>query len=453
MRTSSFWRSVGQAARPAGQFVQRVGTGHWTRYTVFAGTNTTADLGVILSALVGRVPISDGPAIETYERRFAEAAGTTYAFSFASGRMALYTLLKALGVGPGDEVIVPAFTCVVVPNAILYCGAKPVFVDIEPDTFNIAPTLLEEKITPRTKVIIAQHTFGLVSDVSAATAIAARHGIVVLEDCAHALGATLDGRPAGSLTTAAFFSTDHTKLISTGAGGMVTTNDAGVASRVGEIYRNCPFLPIGRVRRLLGALAGEIVLLHPKTCQAGRYLQAVLGSLGLRQGFFSDELLTTRPHAYPYPARLSNAQAAIGIRQLATLADNVSWRRNLASLFDEELGLSVSRVGREARRHVFLRYSFLVADRHAWERHFDAVLDMNPWYTSVVHGRSDESLHEVGYQRGACPIAEDVAAHCVNLPTHLRVREPEILLQLLRAARQSHDPALRLRPPTRCLVQ
>ncbi len=414
----------------------------WIRYTVFAGTNTISEAKVALLALPGRLPLTHGPAIAEFERRFAEAVGTRYAFSFAAGRMALYVLLEALGIGPGDEVILPAFTCVVVPNAILYRGARPVYVDIEPRTFNIDVTQIEAKITSRTRAIIAQHTFGLVCDVNGIKKIAAEHNVAVLEDCAHALGATFQGQPAGSLGTAAFFSTDHTKIMSTGTGGMLTTNDKGLAETIASIYGRLPFLPAPQIRMTLAAFVAEVILFHPNVYILGKNLYSLLWRLGLRRGFFLDELNVTKPTAYPYPARLSNPQAEIGLSQLALLPKNLAWRRRLAKLYEAEVGAYAGLLEADYANHAFLRYTFMVEDRNAWQRYFDDMLDMRVWFTSVAHGRERE-LHEIGYRTGNCPMAEAAAAHCVNLPTHLRVSAPERLIHLLHQACNSGSAELK----------
>jgi dTDP-4-amino-4,6-dideoxygalactose transaminase len=125
-----------------GTVLSRLVRGKWTRFTIFAGTHSATDARLALAALLGRAPLLEGPETAEYERRFARAVGARHAFSFAAGRMGLYAILKAIGVGPGDEVILPAFTCVVVPNAILYLGARPIYVDIEADTYNINPRLV-----------------------------------------------------------------------------------------------------------------------------------------------------------------------------------------------------------------------------------------------------------------------------------------------------------------------
>ena len=205
----------------------------------------------------------DGPEIAEYEKCFAAATGSRYAFSFASGRMSLYVILEALGIGPGDEIILPAFTCVAVPNAMIYRGVKPVYVDIEAVTYNIDVSKIEEKISLRTKAIYAQHTFGIVCDMEGISGIAEKRGLYVIEDCAHALGASLNGRMAGSLGHVAYFSTDHSKVISTSTGGMVTTSDPEIAAKICEAQRSTPFLNPKSIRAVLWTFIIEYVLISP----------------------------------------------------------------------------------------------------------------------------------------------------------------------------------------------
>jgi len=397
------------------------------RYTINSGTNDWGECAEALRGLLGRLPIVDGPEIAAYETAFAEACGARRAFSLAAGRMALYRILEALGIGPGDEVVLPAFTCVVVPNAILYRGATPVYVDIDARTFNIDPRLIEAKLTTRTKAIIAQHTFGLLCDVPAISAIARPRGIAVIEDAAHALGAERGGRRAGSLADAAYFSTDHSKVISTSTGGMVTTSDPALAARLQELQEKTPFLAEGRIRGILRTFVLEWLLEDPRFYALGRWILRVLGRLGLRS-YFTDELSLERPAATPYPARLSCAQARIGLSQLRQLPENLAWRRHCAALYGAARGETPFA---PAGEHVFLRYTFLVEDRAAWIERYRDVLDMGVWFTSVAHGR-DHDLGKIGYAAGSCPVAEDAARRCVNLPTHPRISRPELLAARLR---------------------
>lgn len=423
--------------------LRRLVRGRGTLFTIFAGTSKLRELRPVMAALMGLCPLDEERVIANYEKAFARAAGVRHAFSFASGRMALYVLLEALGIGPGDEVIVPAFTCVVVPNAILYRGARPVYVDIDPGTFNIDVSQVEARISSRTRAIIAQHTFGLICDIDGITQLAARYKLAVLEDCAHSLGATHRGRACGSLGTAAFFSTDHTKVINTGTGGMLTTDDDALAGRIASIYHRTPFPPAVRIRTLLAAFVVEVLLLHPRVAAVGRYLCGLFWRLTLDCAYFLDELRVSKPTTYPYPARLSSPQAKIGLTQLSDLSANLAWRRHAAAAYEAEMGACAGLLEAGAQNHAFLRYTFLVANRQAWEAHFHEVLDMGVWYTSVAAGR-DRDLHEIRYQPGSCPRAEMVARHCVNLPTHPRVNRPERLVERLRSARRTNAVELRL---------
>lgn len=394
-----------------------------------------------MSALMGRIPLVDGPEIREYERKFGEAAGTKYAFSFASGRMALYVILEALGIGPDDEVIIPAFTCVVVPNAIIYRGARPIYVDIQSSTYNIDVTKIEEKIGSRTRAILTQHTFGLVSDVDAILGIAQRYGLVVIEDCAHALGATYHGRKAGSLGRVSYFSTDHSKIISTSTGGMIATNDHELADKIARLQERTPFPSQKRIRKILLTFALEYLLFHPRMCFLGTYIHSIVSGLGL-WAYFDDELRLTKPVKYPYPARLSNAQARIGISQLDMLSENLAWRRKLARMYETQIGALGELLEKDYSNHAFLRYTFLVNDRAVWVKHLDGILDMGVWFRSIAHGR-DYALHEIGYQPGSCPIAEEVTRHCVNLPTHRRITHPDLLVDLIKGAGESKHLGLR----------
>ena len=399
------------------------------RYTINSGTNDWSECAKTLAGSFGLLPIVDGPEIEAYETAFAQACGVRHAFSLAAGRMALYRILEALEIGPGDEVILPAFTCVVVPNAIIYRGATPVYVDIDARTFNINARLIEAKLTPRTKAIIAQHTFGLLCDIEAISAIAKPRGIAVIEDAAHALGAERGGRKAGGLADAAYFSTDHSKVISTSTGGMITTNNMTLAERLQSLQEKTPFLPEARIRAILRTFAIEWLLEDPRFYMLGRWGLRVLGRLRLRS-YFSDELSLERPASTPYPARLSCAQARIGLSQLRRLPENLAWRRHCAALYRAARGEAPFT---PAGEHVFLRYTFLVPDRATEIERYRDVLDMGVWFTSVAHGR-DQDLAKIGYAAGSCPVAEDAARRCVNLPTHLRISRPELLAERLQGA-------------------
>lgn len=396
------------------------------RYCIYSGTNDWREWRDILRHGFFTDPVLDAELVAAYEAQFAAAAGTRHAFSFGAGRMALYALLEAMGIGAGDEIIIPAFTCVVVPNALIYRGARPVYADIDSRTFNIDPNAVEDAITPRTRALYAQHTFGVPCDIDALREIGRRRGLPVIEDAAHALGATYRGARAGSLTEAAFFSTDHSKMIGSMMGGMVTTSDEGLAASLLRIRNLTPSLPARIVRRMVRTFLLEHLLFHPRALWLGRAAHAVLVHTGMLF-YFRDELMTQRPSAYPYPCSMPGPLAGLGLSQLAKLGENLAHRRGIAAWLEDRIGWYGQGSIPENSSPSWLRYSFLVRDRNEFMRRFRRHFDLGIWFTSVVSGRSHD-LQAVGYVPGSCPRAERVARHIVNFPTH-----PHIPLEVLQS--------------------
>lgn len=180
--------------------------------------------------------LTQGPKVAEFEKRFSERHQVAHSLAVTSCTTGLHLALMAMGVGPGDEVIVPAFTWVATANAVLYCGAIPIFCDVDEKTFNIKIEDIPSKITKHTKAIIPVHLFGLCANIDAIKAIIPSH-VKILEDAACAAGASYKNKPAGSLGDMAAFSFHPRKSITTGEGGMVTANNAEYA-RLSEIMRN-----------------------------------------------------------------------------------------------------------------------------------------------------------------------------------------------------------------------
>lgn len=175
--------------------------------------------------------LTGGIEVVAFEEEFAAFAGTHHAVAVGSGTAALHVGLLALGIGPGDEVIVPSFTFAATANAVRLCGATPVFVDVDLATYCMAPAAVEAAVTLRTAAVMPVHLYGHPADLTSLQSIAQRHGFVVVEDAAQAHGATWDGRPVGSWGAFAAFSFYPTKNMTTGEGGMITTNDASLAEK------------------------------------------------------------------------------------------------------------------------------------------------------------------------------------------------------------------------------
>ncbi|HRV96030.1 MAG TPA: DegT/DnrJ/EryC1/StrS family aminotransferase, partial [Anaerolineae bacterium] len=222
-------------------------------------------------------------------------------FYFWKGRVALYAILKALGVGPGDEIILPAFTCVVVPNAILYLGARPIYADIEPDSYNLSARTVEPLITARTRVILGQNTFGLSADLDPLMALARDYRLTMVEDCAHGLGGSYKGRPNGTVADAAFFSSQWSKPFSTGLGGVAYTANPALAQAIAPIAAAMSRPDLGQQAMLQGQLWLRPLANQPRLYYGlvgvYRYLTQTMG-LSVGSSSQSELVSITQPAGY-----------------------------------------------------------------------------------------------------------------------------------------------------------
>ncbi len=250
--------------------------------------------------------VSQGPQVAAFEREFAALVGAPHACAVANCTTALHIALSALDIGPGDEVITASHSFIATANCIRYCGATPVFVDIDPDTYNIDPQRVREAITPRTRAVIAVHQMGMPSDLAALSELADRHGVILIEDAACAAGSQIRidgdwapiGKPHGLV---ACFSFHPRKVITTGEGGMLTTADGG----------------LDRKFKLLRQHGMSV----PDTVRHGS-----------PQVIFEEYLMV----GFNY--RMTDIQASVGRKQLEKLPDIVARRRALASRYSELLG-------------------------------------------------------------------------------------------------------------------
>lgn len=244
--------------------------------------------------------LTQGPKVAEFEKKFASYHEANHALATTSCTTGLHLILAALGIGPGDEVIVPAFTWVSTANVVLYCGATPVFADIDPHTFNINPADIAHRVTSRTKAVMVVHLFGLCADMDAIRAVVPAH-IPILEDCACAAGATYKGKFAGTLGLAGAFSFHPRKSITTGEGGMVTTNDSAYAEICDQL------------RNHGASVSEEIRHKGPKP-----YLLPDFNLLGFNY-------------------RMTDLQGAVGVVQMEKLSSFIKERQQWADFYCEEL--------------------------------------------------------------------------------------------------------------------
>ena len=280
----------------------------------------------------------EGPAAETVatlERAVADNVGVPGAAAVSSGRLGMTLILEHIGVDSGDEVIIPAYTLKDLVPLIQALGARVVPADVDPETFAMSPDAVAERVTPRTKAIIALHPFGLPCAIRPIVSMAERRGIPVIEDCAHSLGATVQGHQTGSFGYAGFFSFETTKPVNTFGGGMVVSQDMRLLDRVREhnaagANNADPFL--GKVR----AVRLERFMFSTRLAFLPLYLLASPSLKGLVERLYRSAL-----HAPPATIRYAPIQAELGLRKLNTLAGRIRDRAEKAALLRELLDTRV----------------------------------------------------------------------------------------------------------------
>jgi len=329
--------------------------------------------------------LTTGPKVEEFEEAFAAKVGSRYAVALSSGTAALHAAALAACIGPEDEVITTPMTFAATANCVLYQGGRPVFSDVEPETLLVDASKIEEKITPKTKAIIAVDYAGQPCDYDELKNIAKRHNLTLVADACHALGATYKGRNVGTLADMTVFSFHPVKHITTGEGGMVTTDDPELAERV-RVFRNHGITSDHRERERCGSWFYEMV------------------DLG-------------------YNYRLPDINCALGLSQLKRLDQNVSRRRELAALYNkafskiEAVRPLTQKADRKSSWHLYVVKLDLSKIRTTRKDVFSSLRDegigVNVHYIPVYWHPYYQKL---GYKKGLCPVAEKAYEEIVTLP-------------------------------------
>ena len=319
--------------------------------------------------------LAQGPRVAELEARFADLVGVPHAVATSSGTTALHLALLGHGIGSGDEVITVPFTFIASANAVLYTGARPVFVDIDEASFTMDPALIEAAITPRTRAILPVSLYGNPADLPAIAEIAERHGLALVEDAAQSHGAAIGDRKSGSWGTGTF-SFYPTKNMTTAEGGMITTVDDALAERV----------------RLLREHGMKV-----------RYHHDLLG----------------------YNFRMSDVHAAIGLAQLPKLPANNARRIEIADRYGRELrGVLTPRV-RSGVTHVFHQYTVRVNRRDEFaERLRERGVGSAIFYPIPVHRQ--QPFLDLGYGEQSFPITDRLTAEVLSIPVHPDLTDAEV---------------------------
>lgn len=320
--------------------------------------------------------LSEGPKVEEFEKRFAEYCAVKHAIAVFNGTVALHLCLAAIGIGPGDEVIVPSFSFISTANVALYQNAKPVFCDIRPDTYNLDQDKIEAKVTPKTKAVMPVHYGGQTAEMDQIMEIAEKYDLAVIEDAAEAHGSTYKGKKAGSIGDAGCFSFYPNKNMTTGEGGIITTDNDDLAERL-------------RMMKSHG--------------QDRRYHHIVLG----------------------YNYRMTELQAALGIVQMSRLEKSIEARGEVAQRYAERLS-SIPEVVtpflNPGNRHTYMLYTIRVPRRDQVQAYLERTgietriafppIHLQPLYRNLY-----------GYAGGELPVTEDAANSVLSIPIYYGLEE------------------------------
>lgn len=383
--------------------------------------------------------------VHSYTNEFVRYCGdgSGYGMSFASGRMAFFAFLKSINIGVGDEVILPALTCSVMVNAVWRTGATPIFANIDPVTFGSSTKGIAEKITRRTKVIVAQHTFGIPCDVDEIALLAKKNNCYVVEDCALTFDSTLDGIKVGSFGDAAIFSTDHSKPINTLIGGFLFTKRKDVFDLVASI----PCEPLTQIHQhiILKQLQREKQYLHPLWYPRKNIVdrvQHLLKKNSISAFLENDYQKKSKGSYYPYPAKLPAFLAQLGIYELQRWEQEKQRRKHiLATYLDifkaKGMGNLIPSVYSDTRRDIApLRFICSSPNTDTLVKKLNYILDTQWiwWRTEGPIVCSHQDVEALGYTLGSCPVSETVCKNIFQLPCNIREGWEYILYKKLGSA-------------------
>jgi perosamine synthetase len=364
--------------------------------------------------------------IRAYEQAFSGMLGPDVrTFAFWKGRVALYAILQALGVGAGDEVLIPGFTCFAVPNAVRFLGARPVYADISIGSYNLDFGSAAQAISPRTRALIIQHTLGFPAPLEELLALAKRHNLAVIEDCAHSLGSAHRGKSLGTFGDAAFFSSQWSKPYTTGLGGVAITRDRDLAIRLARVQQAFAEPSLSARWRLSIQYQFYQRFFTPQLYWLAQGALRGVGRMGLAVSSYSaGELAGSRPHDHEW--RMAHPQCLAGLRQLEGVPAGIRHRRMLAARYDAGLRDAGWPIATRDEENVLLRYPVMVQNKQELLRGARHTrVELGSWFDTPLHP-APLSQHAVfGYAPGQCPNSEAAARRIVNLPLHQRVTVDE----------------------------
>lgn len=371
-----------------------------------------------------------GKYIPKLENKFSEKFGLSHCLSFNSGRSCLLAALDTIGIEEGDEIILQSFTCNAVVNPILKSKAKPVYVDIGQD-LNIDAAKIEDKITPKTRAIIAQHTFGMPCDIDKIVSICQKHKLILIEDCAHALGAKINGQYCGTFGDMSFFSLGRDKVISSVYGGILAINNPNLLKKAGDFQSRLPYPKNSwTIRQLLHPVLVNYLVFPMYNIIVGKVLMALFINLGiLSKSVTRGESQGVLPDYFP--RKLPNALAALALHQLEKLEKFNDHRARIAAYYKKELEnipkyeLIFKDYGKN-KQPIFMKYPVLVDNPKGLmeKMRINKIYLNDGWSDSAIMPPAT-ALEKMIYSEGSCAVAEDASKKIFSLPTHINILDAD----------------------------
>jgi len=350
--------------------------------------------------------------VREYENTFAQWNGSKYAFAFMGGRVALSAAIYALDLKPGDEVILPGYTCVVVPNAFHYAGVKTVYSDIELDTYGLDASLIENKISQNTKAVLLHHLYGLVCrDYEQIIEIARKNGLYVIEDCAQSTGAEFKQRKIGNLGDIAIYSSEQSKIFTTIQGGIATTNNDFFAKRLKEFYEQAPYPDISLINKQLhNVIINYYLYKDSQRWWKGDLIRLIWNNKIIISTTKEEEQGIKPLH---YGCKMPSPIAAIGLNQLKKIDYYNQKRRETAKKWDNWCDKNGYKkpVIIEDSIPVYLRYPVMVEPEKKKDTSWacrELGISLGVWFVSNTHPAPSSVK--------GCPNADKAVRQCVNFP-------------------------------------
>jgi dTDP-4-amino-4,6-dideoxygalactose transaminase len=353
-----------------------------------------------------------GKATRELEEKFSNYLGVRHAFALNGGRSAFSAILSALGLEKSDEVLLQAFTCNAAVNPIIWSGLKPIFVDIEKETLNINPQDLEGKITSKSRAVLVQHTFGMPAKINEILEICKKHNLILIEDCAHSLGADYNGQKVGSFGKASFFSLGRDKIISSIYGGIAVTNDKALASRIKDFQEKCSMSSgCWILQQLLHPVLTKIMIMPLYGLFGiGKYFLVAFQRLKIiSKAVHRKEKQGEQPKYLPQ--KMPNALALLGLNQFKKLERFSRHRVEITKTYNPN-----------TEKRVYMRYPIFLDNSDKMLKKFKEkgiYLD-DGWRKSAIVPQGTDQ-RKMGYEKGSCPIAEGVVRKIINFPTHINI--------------------------------